>query len=711
VNKARVLVNFYSFLPKLIYMTEEPSSMLEKLQQIFDSGRFVALEPYKDPASWQGFMLPEKELLAKLFIRKAEGLFNAGQPGGGNLLERAVKVCADNFHILVSVGKVYAAQGHNVGCLSSALRAFKSALDLNPSAFDVSQAYIQVLLSKGKLVEEVGYFSEARAACEQLAEQALLQNECVQAQFFWDWGKSLFGIGQNYGEAIDFYNALEKYKDAASKGQGDPEFFKDYGDVFLELARLLGRENFCLEAIEWYQKSITLSHESVDAWYSHGVCYMMLYENFNDQEHLFKASQSFSNASKLDPNHSSVWLKWGLLQLDYGKQNEDVDFLEKSIEKFMRADAIEAKHPAILCSWGEALMLKGTIEEGVCDLKAAERKFADSVAMQPENDFIWQLYGCCYNEMGRYFNNEFYFQEAINKFQQGLAINKNSSFLWHGLAYSHFAIGELKSDLNLIEKACQYCAKAMEHGALSQAQFWNDWGVALMKMAELSHDKSYADAAIEKFENAMHLQSSMNGVECDTELLYNYGCALDFLGDFSDDIHFYEKSIQALQKVVQRDPLHPHARYNLALAISHIGELTLDVECLERAVEHFEVVIKHDPEDEMAWNECGLTYLSLAQLIHDVALPYKSEKYYELAEAKLQHAISLGCVHAYYNMACYYSLIDNMHVAMFYIEKADSYAGLPSLDEMMHDDWLEALRQTPAFQSFISSYKHKDASG
>lgn len=693
-------------------MSEEPSSLTEKLQQMLDSGCYVALEPFKDPASWHSLVLPEKELLAKLFVRKAEELFDTGNSGGGHLLERALKIAGYDFKILVSAGKVYATQGHNVGCLSAALRAFKAALDINSSAFEVSQAYAQVLLCKGKLVGEVSYFSDARSEYEQMAEKALLQDEAAQAQFFWEWGKSLFCIGQNYGEAIDFYKACEKYQEAAAKGLNDPEFLKDYGDVTLELARLLGRENLCLEAIEWYQKSLKLSHESADVWYSLGVCYMMLFENFNDTQHLITASQSFSNAAKLDPNHSSVWLKWGLLQLDYGKQSEDVDYLEKSIEKFIRADAIEAKHPVILCSWAEALMLKGTLEDQVSDLKAAEKKFAESVALQPENDAIWQLYGCCYNELGRYFNNESYFQEAINKFQQGLAINKNSALLWHGLAYSYFAIGELKSDLPSIEKACQYCAKAMENGALAQPQFWNDWGVALMKMAEISHDKSYAEAAIEKFENAMHLQSSVNGLEeCDIELLYNYGCALDFLGDFSDDIHYYEKSIQALQKVVQRDPSHPHARYNLALTISHLGELASDIECLERAVELFEVVIKHDPEDEMAWNECGLTLISLAQLIHDVALPYKSQKYFDHAEIKLQQAVSLGCVQAYYNLACFYSLNGDTHVAMFYIEKADTYTALPSLDEMMHDDWLDTLRQTPAFHSFISSYKHKDVSG
>lgn len=691
-------------------MTEEP--LLEKLHRMLVSGNYFAPEPFDDPSSWAELDSSEKEVLCKLLIRRAEDLFNAGNSAGISLLEQVARVSGDNVKILHSVGKVFAAQSYSVACLSASLRIFKSVLDLSPSSFEASHDYIQALLSKGKLVKEVGYFSEARAECDRVSDRATEQEKCVQAQFFWDWGVSLFHIGQNYGEAVEFCNACEKYQEAADQGQSDPEFYKEFGDVYLESARLLGQENYCIEAIDLYQKSLKGSHENADAWYALGVSYMLLFENFNDGEHLNKANQSFSNACKLDPGHFSAFFKWGLLLSDCGKQNEDLDFLRQSIEKFARADAIVARHPAVLCSWGEALMLKGTLQEEIGDLKAAEVKFAESLAVEPENDYIWQLYGCCLNEMGRYFNNESYFREAIHKFRQGLAINKNSSLLWHGLAYSYFAIGDLKSDISSVEKACQCCSKAMECGSLSQPQFWNDWGVALMKMAELTHDKSYAQAAVEKFESSMQLQSSPDGQEeYDFELLYNYGCALDFLGDFSDDIHHYEKAVQALQKVVRMEPAHPHARYNLALAISHLGELTGDIECLERAIEQFEIVLNHDPEDEMAWNECGLTFMSLAQLIHDPALPYKSEKYFECAEAKLQHAVSLGCVHAYYNLACFYSLAGNTHAAMFYLEKADLYAGLPSLNEIMNDEWLEALRQTPAFHSFIASYRRKDSTG
>src|SRR5262249_13023662 len=152
---------------------------------------------------------------------------------------------------LVSAGEVYATQEHKVGSLSAALRAFKAALDLQPDSFEAAHAYIRVLLNKGKLVEEVSYFSDVRAECEKIEPVALLQTESSQVHFFWDWGKSFFHIGQCYGEAIDFHKACEKYQQAASRGLSSPEFYKDYGDVYLQLSRLLGKEQYCLEATEW----------------------------------------------------------------------------------------------------------------------------------------------------------------------------------------------------------------------------------------------------------------------------------------------------------------------------------------------------------------------------------------------------------------------------------------------------------------------------
>lgn len=684
----------------------------EKLQKILSTNDFEALEPFIEPSVLPSLPTPEKEHLGQFLIVWAKELFNNADARAFDLLDRALDVAGDSFKVLHMAGKAYASQKQSNRALTAALETFKAALGINADTFELSHEYMQALMHKGILVDEESYFMQALETCRKLESSAFEQEESLQMQFFWDWGKAHYHTALRSGEVVDFYSALEKYRLILEKKENDPEFLKDCGDVYLHLGRLLSRESHCLEAIEFYQKSITITHECADTWFALGLCFAILFENFAGADNFLRANKNFYNAIKIDPNQLAYWFKWGQLQLECGKQQENLDLIKGSIEKFVRADAIEAHHPLVLCALGEALLVHGTLTEDIGSLKGAEHKLAESLAMHPENEIGWHVFGCCSNELGRYFNDEGYYIEAMERFKRGLALNKNSALLWHGLAYSNFALGEYKSDLSLIEKACQFCAKAMENGGLSQAQCWNDWGVALMKMGEILGDKLLIDLAIEKFENAMNLQNGW-GIreETDAELLYNYGCALDFLGDYSDDALCYEKSIQVLQKVLHLDPNHPHARYNLALALSHLGERISDAECLGRAVDQFEAIISQDPEDEMAWNECGLALLNLAELIHDPALPYKSRHYLELAEIKFHHAAALGCTQAFYSSACFYSMIGNNQEALFCLEKAEQYGALPPLDEVMKDEWLHNLRQTEEFHVFISQHQQDEKSG
>lgn len=693
-------------------MSKEHSFFSDKLNEILAKNDYEALEPYKESEFWHPLPASDKELLGHFFILWGKELLNKGDARGFDLLERALKVAGKNFKILHMAGNAYATQKQSILAMTAALDAFESALEINSNAFEVSFEYLQALVQKGILVEDESYLVKTLEKYQQLEALALEQDEDKQVQFFWEWGKTYYLMARQSGEAVDFYKALEKYHLILAKKDQNPDFLKDCGDVYLQLGRLLSRESYCLEAIEFYQKSLAIAHECAETWFALGLCHALLFENFGGSENFLRSNKSFYNAVKLDSYQLAYWFKWGQLQLECGKQQENYEIIKSSVDKFARANAIEAHHPVVLSAWGEALLVYGTFSEDISSLRSAERKLAESLAMNPDNEMAWHVFGCCYNELGRYFNDENYYFEAMIKFRHGLALNKNSSLLWHGLAYSHFAIGELKNDLSYIEKSCQFCAKAMEHGALSQAQCWNDWGVALMKMGEILSDKHSIESALEKFENAMNLQNSLgNREECDAELLYNYGCALDFLGDYSEDPLYYEKAIQVLQKVLHIDPNHPHARYNLALAFLHLGERISDAECLGRAAEQFEAILSQDPEDEMAWNECGLALLNLAELVRDAALPYKSRHYLELAEHKFHQAVALGCTQAYYSSVCFYSLSGNYPEALFFLEKAEQYGALPPLEEMMNDDWLHDLRQTEGFQMFISRRQQDEKSG
>src|SRR5207302_9899873 len=98
--------------------------------------------------------------------------------------------------------------------------------------------------------------------------------------------------------------------------------------------------------------------------------------------------------------------------------------------------------------------------------------------------------------------------------------------------------------------------------------FYNDWGLVLVTIAEQLREKKFLLEAEEKFERAILLHDTV-----EPEWLYNYGCTLDFLGDFTDEESYYERAVQALSAALQLDPDFTSARCHLACALANLGEM------------------------------------------------------------------------------------------------------------------------------------------
>lgn len=678
------------------------SSQQFKLQDLIKNQAVDPLDTFNDPLSWSRLIISDRELLSQMLINQGQKLLGQGNSQAVSYFEKAAEVAPHCSNIFFLIGQAYASQESNVACLRSALENYDRSLSLSTDIInvDVWKAVIKLLMRKGELLAEVAYFQAAKERCEQFFSLAPSVTLTQAAELYRLWGRSYFLAGRIYGEAIDFYQALDKYLLAAEKGLNVPGFWKDYGDVYFELADLLERTDLYRQAAEFYQKSIKLTHDCSESWHSLALCYLRIYENSGSLLDFDFSKTSFENAVKLDDVNYKIWLNWGSLDSEYGKQNGDVKSLQESILKFSKANELEPNHPLLYRLWGEALMVQGSISEEILLLKEAERQLMHSLEMQPESSDSWHLYGICLNELGRYFSDERYYHFAIEKFQKGLTFNKQSSALWHGMGLSTYYLGELHAEPLEMEKGCAHFAKAIECGAAKSLQCWNDWGVTLMRLAELTNDKSYIESAVDKFQKALALQNGASPQDVDLELLYNYGCAMDFLGDYHEDVLYYEKAIEALSNVLALDPDYAHARYNLALAFSHLGELAVDIDCFQRAAEQFQILLNLDNEDEMAWHEYGMAMLHLGNLVYDPAFPNKSRSYYEQAEIKLMHAQSLGCAQTYYALACLYSLTENIGAGMFYLAKADLHNALPAIEELLQDDWLENLRETSDFQIF-----------
>jgi tetratricopeptide (TPR) repeat protein len=680
----------------------------KKLQEILVKKKFEDLEPFHNTTAWTALNTDDRNLLASLFILKGEKQFAQGDNGAKKSFELAAQVAPDNAHVYFRIGFAYANQQINITCLKLAEEFLTKALSLDENLMDARLALGKVYNSLGNLNQDARYFNKADQIFEQTLKCLPSLDDEKLAVLNWYWGITWYFLGKHSGEASDYLRALDKLRKAANLGLQEKVFWSTYGDTLTEVAGLLGKNELFIEVIELYRNSIRLSFDFYEGWLKLGCTNQRLFELYEIDDYYNQSSECFRMAAELDDSHFILWLKWAQLLATWGKVHHDEQSLLESFDKFEKADDCEPNHSLIMCSWAQALMHYGAHTENINKIREAKSKILKCLEVDPQLIDGWYYYGVCLIEFGRYFREEEYFLEAIEKFQYGLSLQKSEPLFSYGLALAHFAVGDMHSDVTEIEKAVHFFSIVFEYGHWQPRQFWNDWGVALLKLAELTNEKCHVEEALEKFKIVLgDFLNNPNEQEIDAEWLYNYGCAWDFLGDFNEDIECYEKAITALSKALQMNPKYSHARYNLALAYSHLGEIAMDVECFHKSIENFQILISYDNEDEMGWNDYGLTLIHLAQLIYDPSRPDQSLKMYEVAETKLLHASALGCVQSFYNLACLNSLIANYTLAMHFLERAENAGALPPLDDILQDEWLEGLRNTASFRHYISQFPTK----
>lgn len=684
-------------------------SLQEKFKAILASNDFEQLMPFVEPKAWDAMSLSERELLGLLFIKQGEWQFKCGDQKMAESLELAAKVAPQSAVIFFRQALVYAAQGQNSGSLTAAGKALQQAIKLDPAFVKAWHSWGNVLVRLGVFYEELPYFYQAD---EKFAEAARLLGTGAESEstLYWHWGLCWFHIGKQAGEASDFFRALAKFRLAAKAGEDSAEFNLDFGNLLVDMGFLMkDNKDFFLDAIDRYHRYTELEPEQAAGWLNLACTYQRLYDITGQSDDFQAAGHCFLKAGEIAPHDPLVWHSWGQLCLHSAKINRQLDDVKSAIEKLKTAHQLDPENPQLLMLLGESQMLVASYAEDLESLHEAYGKINAALKALPNDPYAWSLAGACLSELGRYFASDSYYLQAIEKFEAGLKLDATHTALLHGMALAYYALGELLVESTMIEVSITFFQRLGEKQPELPLNLLNDWGVALMKLGEMTNGQSYIEEAAEKFELAInrHLALGSNA-DIDLEWLYNYGCAMDFLGDFHEESVYYEKAVQVLSHVLQTEPGYPHVRYNLALALFHLAELNADIDSFQRSIELFHEIVQLDPEDDMAWNDYGLTLLNLAVLTNDPVHIEKGCHYFEQAECKLRQAIALGNEYAFYNLACLYALTDNVPAALHYMERAAQGDALPDAEELMHDEWLEKLREQPAFRLIISRQLSKE---
>lgn len=685
----------------------EPNIYRNKLKKILDEREFDKLKELCFPEILKEMKVHEREFLGLSLVRWGETLLEKDDQKALEVFSLALRAAPHSVDVILQQGISwfdYAKKVCNPKGLKKAESSFKAVLKLYPCSFDASLYLANVFAYLGVIYQSGEYFRKAREGYSK-AYDLCGESADDRGRLFWQWGRFYYFMGKNSGEAVDFHQAVSKFERIKEEESPSPLFWNDYANAFVELGCLLGKTEMFQRALCLYEKGIFYSPENFEIHLNIACTAQRLYYITSNNDYVSKAEEYFHLAASIDPKNLNLWIKWGELLLTIGKIGSSVQWIKDGLEKFIKADKQKGDYPLVLNRWAEGLIILGSLQKDFSLISQGEKKILRSLSINAKNPDTWYVYGLCLNELGNYFEHAGYYEDAIEKFHYGLSLDKRHPLIWYGLAMSYFFLSESKEDLSILQQSL-VCFNEVKETGLDLSQLWSNWGIALMKMGEMKNQKEYIETAIEKFEKSFRLH---RGERLDTETLYHFGCAFDILGDFYEEESYYEKAIQILSYVLTLDPAYSHARYNLALSLSHLGELMREEECFYRANEYFKSLIEADEEDEMSWNEWGLSLLNLAQLFYEKSEVRFFHKYCEDAVNKLKHAASLGSVQAYYPLACASSMMGCYDEAMYFVQRAENFEVLPTVKDMMRDEWLGGLRETESFRKFVTELSSKSS--
>ncbi|NGX62642.1 MAG: hypothetical protein KR126chlam6_00040 [Candidatus Anoxychlamydiales bacterium] len=647
----------------------------------------------------------EKKKLASTLLAKAEEILSKEDLTAIKLFNEAAQLDPTNPLIWYRQGLAFFEYGTSANkdqALVLASKNFKIAVSLDSEVFDFWWAWGNVLFVLGNQKDEYHYFLEAKKKYKHAAFLSQNQTDDILSELYWDLGLIYTKIAEHSGEAIDLKKAIEKFhKSMNHQKEKSAPFLNDLATAYLKMGELINDNNIYIQAIDYFKLATQKSNKYIDAWSSIAHAYTQLYINTLDEECFILANKHYETSLEINPLDANLWLDWANLLGESGKLNKDTKKLRASIEKCIRAKRRNKKSNPVMGQWVESLSLLGAYTNRLDLIIEAENKIMKATDLYSDESDLWFSYGVCMKAFAIYYSDIDYDFFAIEKFQIGLSLDRTNPELWSEIALTHLKIGKELEDIDMLERASKFFIKAIDIKPACPAIIF-DYAKNLTALAELTLNQATLEEAIKQFEIALNLQK--NAILSHPDWIFYYACALDLLGDLFEKESYYLKAIEIFNNVLLVDPDFKKIHYRLALSFSHLLEVNSKIEYFEKANNCFKLATKQDLEDENVWLEWGLTLISYS---YDNLDSQSQQKKYLEAEQKLIKAGQLGNQHAYYHLACLYSLTNRYTEAINFLEKAKQIDMLPPIEEILDDEWLDNLRATDQFSHFLHEIEKK----
>lgn len=637
------------------------------------------------------------------FFRQGELRLLHGDSSGVQFFDLALQLDPSNANLYYDQGLALLEFGSEKGReknLLLAAKRFKFATSLNPSYFEAWLAWGNTLFLLGKTTQEFHYFLSAEGVYRKAIALQEGQSSDALADLYWNQGRVWSVLGKKSKEPSDMQSSLEAFRKALTYQEDLPiDFWHDYGYGCLDVGLYMNDLTYFIQGIHCFKNAVSINISSFESWSHLATALSKFYQFTHDEDHFIQANECYTTAAQLNSQNSILWFHWAELLYTSGRLIKDPKRTRAAIEKCRKAQDLDEGNPYILGLLSEALAMLGVLKEDIGLIHEAQNTLIELVEEEPTPALL-HSYGFVLFCLGQYFNDLDYFYQATEKFQEGLSIDRSCHKLWHALGYSYAHAAQIEEDPTVFEKAHKFYQKAIALQGLSFYYF--DYGYSLLKYAEYHNDPQIFETALNHFECALNLQKDSMYIHPDW--LFYYGVTLDHLAGFQDDLTLYGKSLEVLQHVLMIDPEYPQIHHHLALVYSHLAELGLDPLPYTQACYHYKLAYKRQEENDQIILDWAITLAAFGDSLEN---PEESFSYFKDAEFKMTQAAKLGNVHAYYHLACLYSLLNQLDTSMYFMKKAADFEALPPIQELVDDDWLENLRGTSSFEHFLSFLESK----
>lgn len=480
--------------------------------------------------------------------------------------------------------------------------------------------------------------------------------------------KLFAGVGEyhmdreNYDEAIDFFREslnLDSTNKLAKSGLSEAlalkgnellaqdsqavakKFFEEalsYNDrnapAYFGLAEIFSESGDEDGASVNYEKSLQFDKELTEIYVPLGILY---YRKGN----VTKADELLSKAVAIDGNDATTQHFLGLVRLQQGRDRD-------AANAFNRAKTLDPTN-------AESFYYSGEVQTRLNNNAAAIEDFKKAIAIRDAYFEAWYGLGSAYFEMENY-------KEAVAAFERAKRLRNNNPEVVANLGDAYRQIGDFnqaESNYNLavvfFERSPNY-AQNDELKALT-ADINGRIGYVIAKQCESNRKRGVAckwDTAVRALEKASSITNSNMDYANLGWAYYNAGQTDISNGNTAQGRAKLEKARDNLIKAVSTDSAY------LQGPLMNLGKVYTDLGNYKGAIDAIKRVVDKDPKSTVALNELGLAYYN--------------DKNYKQAIAQFKKAVDRDgkFAEAYFNMGRSYLKESNMGETQKAIDKLRS---------------------------------------